>query len=132
MAFRELEQPPPYTALPQPGLTPANGGNHALLTQLYVFPTSFKVGKVFTDEPLVNINQTKGHLALLNAFSNLKARVDGLSPGSIYNMPGNQEKRWAWFVGLAAERCVDLCRCDIYFNVASADYRIGSRGGLAP
>ncbi|KAJ2921921.1 hypothetical protein H1R20_g15174, partial [Candolleomyces eurysporus] len=82
------EQLPAYTATPQPGLTPADGGDDALLPQ-YTFPTKFKI---------------KGHLTLLNAFSNLKTEVEELGSVSIRDMPEDREKRWAWFVGLAAER----------------------------
>ncbi|KAJ2912590.1 hypothetical protein MD484_g7831, partial [Candolleomyces efflorescens] len=97
------EQLPAYSANAQPGFTPANGGDDALLPQ-YTFPTKFKIGAFFTDGLLVNIEQIKGHLALLHAFSNLKVEVENLPSGSIVNMPGNREQRWAWFVGLAAER----------------------------
>ena len=101
------EQLPAYSANAQPGFTPANGGDDALLPQ-YTFPTKFKIGAFFTDGLLVNIEQIKGHLALLHAFSNLKVEVENLPSGSIVNMPGNREQRWAWFVGLAAERYVSI------------------------
>ena len=100
------EQLPADAATSPSGSTPANEGDDALLLQ-YTFPTKFNIGGVFTDGLLVNIEQIKGHLALLNAFSNWKAEVENLRSDSIHNMPGNREKRWAWFVGLAAERCVD-------------------------
>ncbi|RXW12207.1 hypothetical protein EST38_g13647 [Candolleomyces aberdarensis] len=104
------EQLPAYTTTPQPGLTPENGGDDALLPQ-YTFPTRFKIGGVFTDGLLVNIDQIKGHLTLLNAFSNLKTEVEGLGSDSIHDMPEDPEKRWAWFVGLAAERFDVWARC---------------------
>ncbi|KAJ2921925.1 hypothetical protein H1R20_g15172, partial [Candolleomyces eurysporus] len=97
------EQLPAYSVTAQPAFTPAKGGGDALLPQ-YTFPTRFKIGVVFTDGLLVNIDQIKGHLALLNAFANLKAEVEDLPSGSIHDMPGDRERKWAWFVGLAAER----------------------------
>ena len=97
------EQLPAYSRIAQSGSTPLDGASDDLLLPHYSFPKRFKVGRVFTDGLLVDIEQIKGHLALLNAFSNLKAQVEGLIPG-IKDMPIDREKRWAWFVGLAVER----------------------------
>ncbi|KAJ2936089.1 hypothetical protein H1R20_g1003, partial [Candolleomyces eurysporus] len=96
------EQLPAYSGTAGPVFTPANAGDDALLPE-YTFPTKFKIGGVFTEGLLVNIEQIKGHLALLNAFSNLKNEVEGLTV-DIKFMPKDLEKRWAWFVGLAVER----------------------------
>lgn len=71
----------------------------------YTFPTSFKVGGVRTDGLLVSIPQIKGHLALLRAFGNLKSEVESCQ-NDILHMPLDKERRWAWFVGLSAERYV--------------------------
>ncbi|RXW20046.1 hypothetical protein EST38_g5818 [Candolleomyces aberdarensis] len=97
------EQLPAYSRIAQPGSTPLDGTDDDLLLPHYNFPTRFKVGQVFTDGLFVDIEQIKGHLALLNAFSNLKTQVEGLNL-NIKNMPEDREKRWAWFVELAVER----------------------------
>ncbi|KAF8816814.1 hypothetical protein BYT27DRAFT_7333232 [Phlegmacium glaucopus] len=69
----------------------------------YIAPTQFKIGFEGTQEPLVNISQVKGHLALLHAFAELKKQVEGLQE-AIPHMPADLERRWAWFVALAVER----------------------------
>jgi hypothetical protein len=51
----------------------------------------------------VTLAQIKGHLALLNAFAELKRAVLA-SQDPISQMPAGAEKRWAWFVNLATER----------------------------
>lgn len=96
------EQLPAYSRAAGSNLTPTHVGDDALLPE-YTFPTRFKVGGAFTDGLLVNIEQIKGHLALLNAFSNLKTQVEGLALENSY-MSRDPERRWAWFVGLAVER----------------------------
>ena len=103
------EELPAYSRVAQPGSPLLDQTADDLVLPRYTFPTKFKVGRVFTDGLLVNIDQIKGHLALLYAFSNLKAEVDELDLG-IQNIPDDREKRWAWFVGLAVERyvCVSL------------------------
>ncbi|TFK33261.1 hypothetical protein BDQ12DRAFT_738863 [Crucibulum laeve] len=63
--------------------------------------------------PLVGISQLKMHLALLNSFSAMKATIGDLGGAdkiSIPDMPEDQERRWAWFVGLAVERFDIWCR----------------------
>lgn len=70
----------------------------------YTFPTRFEIGGSLTDGLLVDIPQIKGHLALLDAFANLKKEVEETDI-PIPDMPFDKEKRWAWFVGLAVERC---------------------------
>lgn len=69
----------------------------------YTFPTSFRIDGKQTEGVFVTLPQVKGHLALLNAFANLKRDVAGCQD-TIPNMPTDAEKRWAWFVNLAAER----------------------------
>ncbi|KAH6879916.1 hypothetical protein BKA70DRAFT_196508 [Coprinopsis sp. MPI-PUGE-AT-0042] len=69
----------------------------------YSFPTSFRVGGKQTEGVFVTLAQIKGHLALLNAFADLKRAVAACQD-PIPQMPADVEKRWAWFVNLAAER----------------------------
>ncbi|KAH6908085.1 hypothetical protein BKA70DRAFT_1562720 [Coprinopsis sp. MPI-PUGE-AT-0042] len=69
----------------------------------YTFPTSFRVDGKQTEGVLVTLAQIKGHLALLNAFADLKRAV-ATCQDPIPQMPADAEKRWAWFVNLAAER----------------------------
>ena len=71
----------------------------------YTAPTQFNIGARRTSEPLVNISQLKGHLALLHAFAELKRQVEGLQE-RIPEMPADLERRWAWFIALAVERSV--------------------------
>jgi hypothetical protein len=71
----------------------------------YTPPTNFKIGIKTTTEPLVSIQQIKGHLALLNAFSELRNSIEGAEISVPY-VPNDKERKWAWFVGLAVERCV--------------------------
>ncbi|GLB34329.1 putative expressed protein [Lyophyllum shimeji] len=78
----------------------------------YAFPTTFRIGRTRTDAPLVNTAQVKGHLALLHAFIQLRARTDALredSKDAVKFMPADQDKRWVWFVGFAAERFTVWC-----------------------
>lgn len=58
--------------------------------------------------PFVTAIQLKAHLALLHEFSELKQQiVQGRASNSLLTQK-DPERRWAWFVGLAIERCV-LC-----------------------
>jgi hypothetical protein len=123
------EQLPAYSRVAQPGSPPLDGTDDDLLLPRYAFPTKFKVGRVFTDGLLVNIDQIKGHLALLDEFSILKAEVDGLDLG-IQNIPDDREKRWTWFVGLAVERYVWV---SLLLTLSVSDgYRIDLMYGLVP
>lgn len=70
----------------------------------YTFPTRFEIGGRLTHDLLVDIPQIKGHLALLNVFADLKKEVEECDI-PIPDMPFDKERRWAWFVGLAVERC---------------------------
>ncbi|KAF6750970.1 hypothetical protein DFP72DRAFT_1172599 [Ephemerocybe angulata] len=79
----------------------------------YTFPTSFTIGGKETSKVLVDVPEMKGHLALLRAFEALKTEVCAWEPesqGGLQDMPFNDDKRWAWFVGLAAERFDAWCR----------------------
>jgi hypothetical protein len=88
--------PPSYTAnVPQDGLPPA-----------YTFPTTFTIGSGRTQAPLVTPEQLKGHLGLLRQFYELREIVEA---GKDDRLPAwakqlEPERRWAWFVALAAER----------------------------
>ena len=79
----------------------------------YTAPTQFNIGVLRTSEPLVNVSQVKGHLALLHAFAELKKQVEGLQE-PIPQMPADLERRWAWFVALAVERSVSIL-CFVIF-----------------
>ncbi|KAG6834392.1 hypothetical protein H0H93_009939, partial [Arthromyces matolae] len=72
----------------------------------YQFPETFKIGKKETDGLLVDTNQLRGHLALLNAFSMLRAKIEGIKVGEWTEdryMPKDKDKRWVWFIGFAVE-----------------------------
>jgi hypothetical protein len=75
------------------------------LPPTYTPPTNFKIGIKTTAQPLVSIQQIKGHLALLNAFSELRNSIEGAEI-SVPRVANDKEGKWAWFVGLAVERCV--------------------------
>ncbi|TFK20550.1 hypothetical protein FA15DRAFT_720164, partial [Coprinopsis marcescibilis] len=95
-----MDVPPRYAAKAPPGSSTSTGDG-ALPS--YTFPTKFVIGRVQTDGLLVTIPQVKGHLAMLNAFAELKDDVNAW-PDNIPNMPFNSKKRWAWFVNMAVER----------------------------
>ena len=112
-------------------------GDSDVPPQVYTVPTQFNIGSQCIPEPLVNISQVKGHLALLHAFVELKKQVEELQE-AIPQMPADLEKRWAWFVGLAVERSVSIClpgyfrlhlpflTADLTFGVT--DWERGMRG----
>ncbi|KAF8189720.1 hypothetical protein BJ912DRAFT_1058966 [Pholiota molesta] len=79
------------------------------LPPTYTPPTNFKIGIKTTAEPLVSIQQIKGHLALLNAFSELRNSIEGAEISVPY-VPNDKERKWAWFVGLAVERFDRWCQ----------------------
>lgn len=72
----------------------------------YTFPTTFLIGGKKTDGPLVTVEQLKGHLGLLRLFHNLREQVvagkDDQFPA--WTKEVEEDRRWAWFVALAAER----------------------------
>ncbi|KAG6839851.1 hypothetical protein H0H87_012772, partial [Tephrocybe sp. NHM501043] len=75
-------------------------------TLQYTPPSTFKIGEKWTKTPLVTTAQLKGHLALLRAFSQLRAKIEGLEVEAWTTdryIPDNKHKRWVWFVGLAVE-----------------------------
>ena len=107
----------------------------------YTAPTRFNIGSQRTSEPLVNMSQVKGHLALLHAFAELKKQVEGLQEAiDIPHMPADLERRWAWFVAMAVERSAPMFmgRChlnnlylslaiDLIFGATGCTRRMGGR-----
>ena len=71
----------------------------------HIAPAQFLIGASYTEGPLVNIPEIKGHLALLRMFAELRNNVAGLGLDSAPSIPVETEERWSWFVGLAVERC---------------------------
>ena len=109
-----IGQPPAYSNPPNDSVSSTPSSSQCL-------PSSFTVGSKLTPQ-LVSVAEVQGHLALLYAFAEFKAKVDSLlgedasehvSVSSL--MPEDKEKRWAWFVGLAAERYVESTREMAYF-----------------
>ncbi|KAF7323286.1 hypothetical protein HMN09_00109400 [Mycena chlorophos] len=72
----------------------------------YTFPQTFIVGGKLTKTPFVTPTQLKTHLSLLNAFAELKIRVEALSDADAASnqLLVDKERRWGYFVGLAVER----------------------------
>ncbi|KAG6908090.1 hypothetical protein DXG01_006181 [Tephrocybe rancida] len=73
----------------------------------YKLPHSFKIRKKRTDAPFVTSAQLKGHLALLDAFTQLRAKIEGHKVGnwsSDWHIPNDKDRRWVWFVAFAVER----------------------------
>lgn len=81
--------------------------NETDLPPTYEPPTRFTIGGAVTSEPLVSIQQIKGHLALLRQFAELKAQIQAYSTAGMNNLE-DADAKWAWFVGLAVERYVGL------------------------
>jgi len=91
--------PPAYSTMAGNSITDSD-----VPPPIYTAPTQFNIGSRLTPEPLVNISQVKGHLALLHAFAELKKQVE--EQEAIPHMPADLERRWTWFVALAVERSV--------------------------
>jgi len=106
-----MDAPPAYTLLP-PQVPPP---------PTYTVPTRFTIGQSLTDGPLVSVPEIKAHLALLHAFAELKGSVDAVEMPVVVNVPQDKEKRWAWFVGCAVERCVNF---GMFFKSAISLFRI--------
>ena len=96
------DPPPAYTSTLALGSFPEKGGDLDAPPG-YTFPSKFSVGGKLTEGPLVDIPSIKGHLALLRAFADLKEQVEGTAFEIPY-VPEDGEAKWAWFVGMAAER----------------------------
>lgn len=81
------------------------------LSDDYVPPTSFSVGEKSLDKPFVDIRDLKAHLCLLRAFKNLRNAVESMQSAPTKRWPQQvlemePETRWAWFVGIAVDKCV--------------------------
>ncbi|PPQ83878.1 hypothetical protein CVT24_006423, partial [Panaeolus cyanescens] len=76
----------------------------------YAPPSQFTIGAKRTTASLVAIPEIKGHLALLNAFYELKLNVESPSFPSGGRIPTDKNRRWGWFVGLAVERFDTWCQ----------------------
>ncbi|KAF8191598.1 hypothetical protein K438DRAFT_1591296 [Mycena galopus ATCC 62051] len=61
-------------------------------------------------KPFVHASQIKDHLALLNAFAELKISVEGMTNAGIRHLPSDNERRWALFIGMAVERFELWCK----------------------
>jgi hypothetical protein len=96
--------PPSYTSPDPPKINApsSSGANDA--PPAYSFPDAFTIGGGRTTKPLIDASQIKDHLALLNAFAELKISVEEMADPGIPHLPSDKERRWAWFVGLAVER----------------------------
>lgn len=101
--------PPAYNASTAPSSTrpekEKSEYNSTDLPPTYEPPTRFTIGGLTTVEPLVSIAQTKGHLALLRAFAELKAQIEAYDTSALHKLT-SADAKWAWFVGLAVERYV--------------------------
>ncbi|KAH8823293.1 hypothetical protein DL96DRAFT_1469407 [Flagelloscypha sp. PMI_526] len=76
-------------------------------------PTKYSIGGR-TMEPLLTIEQLRGHLALINSNCELRRRVEALEPeqdlaSQLFYLPQGKERKWSWFVGLAVERFAIWC-----------------------
>ena len=78
----------------------------------YTSPTSYKIGSQRLLDPLINIQQLKAHLTLLREFKKLKRAVQETSAEELkltdVAKKLSPDKRWAWVVGMAVERCVTI------------------------
>lgn len=97
----QASKPPAYSE-------PANANGNTDQPPAYEAPTSFTIGAKTLTQPLVRIGELKAHLSLLGAFKNLRTLVED---GQITEWPEvvrvlDPSQRWAWFIGLAVDRCV--------------------------
>ena len=120
---------PAYNS-PAPGQQVDNDNTESLPPPNYTPPNKFTIGSSTTTQPLVRIVKVKGHLALLHAFSELKNQVDALEVSVPPHVPADKEKKWAWFVALAVERCVIFPRFRVYHALPYHDNTLGSTCGV--
>ncbi|PPQ84317.1 hypothetical protein CVT26_011436 [Gymnopilus dilepis] len=98
--------------------------NNTTHRPIYTPPEEVQIGKHTGLCTLVLIKEVKGHLGLLHAISTLKKRVDeinveDLKRAGLVDFPleaGEDDKKWAWVVGLAVERRVPATRTDVSFR----------------
>jgi hypothetical protein len=121
--------PPPAYNSPTPGQQVDPNNTEALPPPNYTPPTKFTIGSSTTTQPLVRIVEVKGHLALLHAFSELKNQVDALE-APVPHVPADKERKWAWFVALAVERCVIFPRFYVYLALSYHDNTLDSTCGV--
>lgn len=98
----EAQPPPSYATATENETPPA-----------YTPPSSYRIGGQQLTAPLVSVEQLKAHLSLLRAFKRLRTVIDEGKDGRLSDFARsmNPLPRWAWFVGLAVERCVHISRC---------------------
>ncbi|CAL1714287.1 unnamed protein product [Somion occarium] len=100
----DSKQPPPaYIATADAGNSQSDSPPPS-----YSAPKSYKIGSHTLGSPLVDVDQLKAHLALLHAFKLLRTDIQSKSAEEL-KLPRvvnllDENKRWAWFVGLAVER----------------------------
>ena len=104
-----LLKPPPDYSTPSLKLTlkaSAQSPRRADPPPAYAPPSAYTVGAQKLTAPLVHVHQLKAHLALLRAFKSLRLRVEDEN-NSEWPGPklGSAAQRWAYFVGVAVERC---------------------------
>lgn len=70
--------------------------------------TRYRIGSRTVAGSLVSAESIKAHLGLLAAFKRLRQRVESCPDESLPDIAQflDGPQRWAWFVGLAVERCV--------------------------
>ena len=71
-------------------------------------PTEYLIGGKKA-EPLLTVEQLRGHLALIHSACELRRRVEALEPSQdlasqLFYLPEDNERKWSWFLGLAVER----------------------------
>ncbi|KAF8191589.1 hypothetical protein K438DRAFT_1591187 [Mycena galopus ATCC 62051] len=91
----------------------------------YAFPDAFPICGHPRTKPFVRASQIKDHLALLNAFAELKvfvtrhltsalpfflSSVEEMTNVGVPYLPLNDERRWTCFVGMAVERFELWCK----------------------
>ena len=92
----------------------SDAANNTMHRPIYTPPEEVQIGKHTGLCTLVLMKEVIGHLGLLHAISTLKKRVDGinvddLKRAGLVDFPleaGEDDKKWAWVVGLAVERRV--------------------------
>ncbi|KAI0792057.1 hypothetical protein C8Q75DRAFT_805098 [Abortiporus biennis] len=103
---KELPDPPPPYSISSTPKSPVRSSKEK--RQQQPRPSSYPIGNHALSQPLVQINELKGHLSLLKAFKSLRTAVEeaalDLLPKVVQQLRLDKERRWAWFVSLAVER----------------------------
>lgn len=98
-------QPPTYECAARPSTS--NPQLQVLTTDASPFSfAAFKIGSNKLEEPLVKPEQIIAHLRLLEAFRDLRKKVEGTYDPRfpVLALSLDPKERWAWFVSLAVER----------------------------